>query len=212
MQYAVVAKEFEEAMADFLVEVGKAKAISEQAKQSQKELQVATDLQGQYEKVSLLFQGVSEVQQAVLINKIERLVSLGLRAVFEEEMTFIINMQTKADQMSATFRLRDETGLETDIMDAKGGGVAVLVGVLLQIVMLTLMRGRLAQVLFLDESFSHVSDVYIPRVSTLMHTLSNKLGLQVVMITHQPEFSEDADVVYRFAKKEGHTVATRVKG
>ena len=211
MDYATVAKELDEAMSDFLVEVGKAKAISEQAKQCQKDLQEAQDLQQRYERVSLLFQSISEQQQAVLIEKIERLVSLGLWAVFEEDMAFIIRMQSKADQMNASFRLRDSTGLETDIMTAKGGGVAVLVGVLLQIVMLALMRSRLAQVLFLDESFSHVSDEYIPKVAALMHTMATKLGLQIVLVTHQPEFQEDADLGYRFAKKDGHTIVTKVK-
>ncbi len=212
MEYTVVSKELEKAMNDFMIEVGKAKAISDQAKQGQKDLEQAQELHDRYEKVSILFQSISEQQQAVLIEKIERLVSLGLRAVFEEDMQFIIKMTPKADQMSANFRLRDGTGLETDIMTAKGGGVSVLVGVLLQIVMLTLMRNRLAPVLFLDESFSHVSDEYIPKVSALMRTLSSKLGMQIVMVTHQPEFQEDADAVYRFAKKDGHTVATKVKG
>jgi len=211
MEYSIVADEFEKVMNDFLMEVGKARAISDQAKQSQKDMEQAQGLHTKYELVSLLFQNISEQQQAVLIEKIERLVSLGLRSVFEEDMTFIIKMQSKADQMNASFRLRDATGLETDIMDAKGGGVAVLVGVLLQIVMLTLMRGRLAQVLFLDESFSHVSDEYVPRVAVLMNTLANKLGMQIVLVTHQPEFSEDADKVYRFAKKDGQTVVTKIK-
>lgn len=211
MEFVSLSSALDTAMSEFLVEVGKAKAISDQAKAAAKAAAEAKELQDRYEKVSLLFQSISEQQQAVLIEKIERLVSLGLRAVFEEDMTFIIRMQTKADQMTASFRLRDGTGLETDIMDAKGGGVAVLVGVLLQIVMLTLMRGRMAQVLFLDESFSHVSDEYIPKVAALMRTMSSKLGMQIVLVTHQPEFQEDADAVYRFSKKEGCTVVARMK-
>ena len=82
MEYSIVADEFEKVMNDFLMEVGKARAISDQAKQSQKDMEQAQGLHTKYELVSLLFQNISEQQQAVLIEKIERLVSLGLRSVF----------------------------------------------------------------------------------------------------------------------------------
>ena len=49
---------------------------------------------------------------------------------------------------------------------------------------------------FLDEAFSQVSDQYIPYLNQLLSGLKEAYGMIIVLITHDPRFSELADRTY----------------
>jgi len=192
-------------------EVGRAKAVAEAGKELAGKVEAGEALDVQLRQVSALFRSMSEERQTVLRTRIEGLVSLGLKAVFEEPFEFKINMVPKADQITANLTVLDSTGLETDILGARGGGVAAVVGVLLQLVMLTFLGERSAKLLFLDESFAHLSDEYVRRMAMLLKLLTEKLKLQVVLVTHQPEFMEFADKAYKFTAPKGITKVEELK-
>jgi len=192
-------------------DLGRAKQIAERGKELQAQFAELESLDITLRKVSALFRSMSEERQNVLRGKIERLVSLGLKAVFQEPFVFTIHMVSKADQITAQFVLLDKNGVEADILNSRGGGISAVVGALLQIVMLSFMRSRVDQVLFLDEALAHLSDEYVQRMGMLLKMLSQRLGIQVIMVTHQPEFMEFADVAYKLTAPKGSTVAERIK-
>ena len=49
----------------------------------------------------------------------------------------------------------------------------------------------------MDESLAQVSDEYIEPLGKLIQSLCKDLGMTVLLVTHQHEFQETADVVYR---------------
>jgi DNA repair exonuclease SbcCD ATPase subunit len=203
--------ELEREYTKYQQDLGRAKQIAERGKELQTQFMGLESLDITLRKVSALFRSMSEERQDVLRERIERLVSLGLKAVFQEPFVFYIKMVPKADQITAQFILLDGHGVEADVLNSRGGGISAVVGVLLQIVMLSFMRSRVDQVLFLDEALAHLSDEYTTRMGMLLKMLSKRLGIQVIMVTHQPEFMEFADITYKLTAPKGATIAERIK-
>jgi ABC-type lipoprotein export system ATPase subunit len=57
----------------------------------------------------------------------------------------------------------------------------------------------------LDETFAHVSSEYLEPMGQFLREVVDKTGVQIIMVTHQPELAEYADTVYRFSNKDGKT-------
>lgn len=141
--------------------------------------------------------------------RIADLITNGLQQVFEEDMEFSIEEKVQGDISVLDFKLTqrrpDGSLLVTDIMGAKGGGVVSIVGFLLRVIVILSIRPAILPVLFVDESFAHLSKDYVPRAAELLAELSKETGIQIVMITHEPEFARVADRVYVVSQHNGVT-------
>jgi len=97
---------------------------------------------------------------------------------------------------------------EGSSMDVYGGSVSTVQSTLLRIVVLT--RRSLRPLLLLDESLSAVAERYVPRVGNFLRTLSEKLNLDILVVTHNPTLVEQADVAYRIKKIKGSATFTKI--
>ena len=95
----------------------------------------------------------------------------------------------------------DGTVTEGSCMDAYGGSIATVESVLLRIVVLN--RRGLRPLLLLDESLSAVAEHYVPRVGKFLALLSERMGLDVLAVSHNPSLVEAATNAYRISKKDG---------
>jgi ABC-type lipoprotein export system ATPase subunit len=75
---------------------------------------------------------------------------------------------------------------------------------LLRIVVLT--RRGLRPLLLLDESLAAINEQYIPRVARFLSLLSDRLGLDILAVTHNPTLVEEADTAYRIQAQKGAAV------
>lgn len=167
-----------------------------------------------YEKAAHLLASIGEQRQADAQQRIENLVTLGLQTIFSEELSFHLVPGVRAKTPVVDFvvrsKLDDGSVVETDVMDARGGGLAAVVGFMLRLVILLLNHQKGDTVMFLDETFAHVSAEYLPRLISFIKELVERTGVQIVMVTHEDAFAEAADVVYRFTLKDGITQVTRM--
>ncbi len=164
------------------------------------------------EQTTGLLNSLSEERQTAAQSTIEELVTRGLQTIFDPSLSFIIVQGVKGNAASVEFLIQKvigDTVIETPVLEAQGGGLSATVGFLLRVVVL-LLRGEAAagQLLVLDESFAHVSDEYVPRVAAFLREVVDRTGIRIVMVTHQAEFTEYADKVYRFGQKDGITQVT----
>lgn len=144
---------------------------------------------------SATFDKLVEILTIESVGKVEQLVTHGLRTVFtDQDLSFRFEVSTKFREPWMEPRLIDN-GVEAPILDAFGGGPAVLVAFILRLVVIS--RMHLAPVVLLDEPFSMVSDKYLDRVGLLLRDLCRTLKLTILMVTHQPSFIEHADHAYR---------------
>lgn len=167
-----------------------------------------------HERAAHVLTAIGEQRQDDAQRRIEGLVTLGLQTIFSEELSFhlVTGVRAKTPVVDFVVRSRMDDGsiVETDVMDARGGGLAATVGFLLRLVILLLSHQRQETVLFLDETFAHVSAEYLPRLIEFLKELVSRTGVQIILVTHEEAFLEVATVVYRLSQKDGVTHAQRL--
>lgn len=180
----------------------RAKEVKEEIAQLQKEITLL-------DQSSIVLNSIGEERQLKAQDTIEQLVTRGLQQIFDDSLSFHIVQSVKAKSASVEFVVRttlaDGGVVDTPVMDARGGGLAATIGFLLRVVILLLKGQGKDNILILDETFAHVSDEYLEGVGEFLRELVDKTGIQIVMVTHQPVFSEYADAVYRFSTDNGKT-------
>ena len=161
------------------------------------------------DKACELLQAATEARRAELRDRVESLVTRGLRAVFDREdfdFRFKVSLQRSAFGMVPMLASRfGDADLEVGIVDGHGGGVADVTSFLLRVIVLSLARPKVSRLLVLDESFRHVSPEYLRGVAGLLRELNRTADVQFVLVTHKPELLDAADVVYRAELVEGET-------
>ena len=154
----------------------------------------------------------ADERQALVYRQIENTVTEGLRAVFLEDMRLEVSTKMVGSRPEVVFNIvsvNEEEELRTGIMDARGGGVAAIVGFLIQAV-LVLLTPNLRPIIFLDEAFKNVSAQFQAPLGEFIQELCARTGLQVVLVTHQPEITDYADSHYEFSQTKGKTKIKKV--
>jgi DNA repair exonuclease SbcCD ATPase subunit len=148
------------------------------------------------QKVSSLFKHLLDVLLDEKKKDIEQLVNYGLKTVIDDrDLRFHIDIEPKYSSIHTTFKTEEVGVSEGDVLKNFGGGVVNIESFLLRII--TLFQTNLSPYLFLDESFSHLSEEYIENCSLLLNNLCKKLGLTVLLITHKDLMLSYADKVYK---------------
>lgn len=162
------------------------------------------------ELANIFLTSIGEDRQFKAQESIEQLVTVGLRTIFDDSLSFHIIQKVSGKTATVEFVVRSSLPegrvVETSVLEARGGGLAAVIGFLLRLVVLLLQRDEAKdKVLVLDETFAHVSDEYVPALGEFLRQLKEKTGVQIIMVTHQSEFGEYADKVYRFSLDNGVT-------
>lgn len=165
-------------------------------------------------KVTALLNSIGEERQLAAQQSIEDLVTRGLRMIFDDSLSFHIVQSVKGKAQVVDFTVRTTIGesvVDTSVMDGRGGGLAAVIGFLLRLVVMLLDHShRDGSILVLDETFAHVSAEYLEPLGQFLREVVDRTGVQIVMVTHQPEFAEFADNVYNFSSVDGKTVVRDV--
>jgi len=174
------------------------------ARAGQKAQQDAARLRGDMElaaQVSALFTSIGEQAQQAAQQQVQEFVTRGLQVVFAENLSFHMVPSVKRGQVELQFVLRStygETVLETAVMEARGGGMAAVVGFILRLVVLLLTPGA-RRFLALDETFAMVSESYVPRLAEFLQEVTQKAGMQILLVTHSTGYGDAASQQYRLA-------------
>lgn len=148
------------------------------------------------EKVSSLFKHLLDSLLDEKKQEIQHLVTYGLKSVFtDQDLKFHINIEPKYGTISTSFKTEMVGVAEGDVLESFGGGIVNVESFLLRII--TLFQTKLGPFLFLDETFSNLSDEYVENCSSLLKNLCAKLGLTIFLITHNELMLSSADKVYK---------------
>lgn len=152
------------------------------------------------EEAQLFLQKVAQSTQEKLKFQLEDVVNLALESVFPGEYEFKILFNISRGKTEAELVFMDKrTGKPIDPTEASGGGVVDVVCFALRIACYALQQNT-DNVIILDESMKFVSKDLISRTGEILKTLSEKLNLQIIMVTHIPEFIDIADRVFTVKK------------
>lgn len=190
---------------EFDQRVGAARALAAAGKEAQQKAEEQKQIVIACEEATAFFNSFADERQQKVQSRIETLVTHGVQTIFGEDLTFHVVSEQKANRSEVHFTLKsalgDGTVVETSILDARGGGVAAVVGFLLRLVITLLRQDR--PLLVVDEGFAQVSETYLPAVGQFVRELVDQTGVQVLLVTHSEVFTEYADSVYRVTQKSG---------
>lgn len=165
------------------------------------------------EKIHAVITKYVQTYQESFLQHIEGVVTKGLQAIFEEPMVFRVEQIVTGKRLEVKFWLSTQFGvetLETSIMDSRGGGVGAVIGFLLRVSIILLMPKQ-RKILLLDETFAQLSAEYLPNLSEFIRQLVDQSDIQIIMVTHQEELAESADVCYHVSHNGYKTEVKEVK-
>lgn len=169
------------------------------------------------EKAMWLLQQYGEQQQKQITSHIESVVTKGLQAVFQNptlEFRLKYSETKKGDKKKlpeikmAVFYDYNGERVEGSLRSSFGGGLSVVAAVLLRIVVTLHMKHKINPVLILDEplrdlspsySTGDTSDGYRERMSDFLRVLCNETNVQLIVVSHEPEYGRVADIHHEFS-------------
>lgn len=166
------------------------------------------------EKVSELFRRLIDQEVVDNAKTAEGLLTEGLKAIFDDlDLSAKAQVDVQRGKVSVELLTvqTENDGSQTEGLstDAYGGSVTTVQSVLLRIVVLT--RRGMRPLLLLDESLAAIAESYVPRVGEFLSLLSDRLGLDVLAVTHNPALIEQAKTAYRINKKDGEATFSKIR-
>lgn len=163
------------------------------------------------EKAQILLQNVAQETQSKLKLQIEDIVNLALETCFPSEFEFHLDFKISRGKTEARFVYLSQTsGRETDPMCASGGGVVDIVSFALRIACFAIEDG-ISDTIILDEPFKFLSRDLREKSGLLLKTLSEKLNIQIIMVTHVNELEDCSDSIFMTKKDSDGISHTEIK-
>lgn len=180
----------------FLRNKGKKELLEKELKKSlSKKVDLNKILQS-IEKAQALIQVTAKETQQNIEFHVSDVVQLALDACFPGEYDFKVNFEIKRNRTEAGLDFFKKGQKISKLTDDSGGGVVAIGGDIgLRLAAWSL--GNTSPVLILDEPFARLSADLQPKAGEILRELSEKLGLQIIMITHNREsMTEIADKIF----------------
>jgi len=99
-------------------------------------------------------------------------------------------------------------GTAGDILRTSGGSSLDLAALIAQLVTICSWRGKIAQVLIVDESFSGINHEIMPSVIEFLKQICQAVGMQVILVSHNAADGDFADNAIRLRSEKGKAVVT----
>ncbi len=205
-------------VADLRSRLSKAEGLRDAAaRRVEKTKDEVRDLEGQEEVLDLvsnLFRTLIDNEVTENVQAVEKLLTEGLQTIFEDmDLQVKANVEVLRGKVSVELltvqKQADGTETEGTSLDAYGGSVSAVQSVLMRVIVL--LKRDLRPLLLLDESLGAVADHYVPNVGKFLSLLCDRLGMDVLAVTHNPTLVETADRAYRIRKKEGAATFREVR-
>ena len=155
-------------------------------------------------KVRALFQKASEMTQKQLEFHISGLVSTALAAIWDDPYEFKVEFIQRRGKTEADLWLI-RNGSKIKPIDASGGGVVDILSIALRMAFWSLTK-ETRPLLILDEPFKHLSSDLQSKASAMLRMISEKLKLQILMISHISELVANADKRIKIVSKDNNAV------
>lgn len=161
-----------------------------------------------------IVQEVALATQSKLKMSIEPIVTSALDIVFKEEAyEFVVDFEVKRGKTECSL-LFQRDGFKYDPISSSGFGAIDVAAFALRLALWNISRPTTNPIFFLDEPFKHLSEDLQESVMEMVRLLSEKLGIQVVLVSHNKETDvmEYSNKVFRVAKNDnGISKVTIVK-
>jgi DNA repair exonuclease SbcCD ATPase subunit len=160
------------------------------------------------EKLAIISQEVARQTMEGLKFHIESIVTAALHAVFLDPPSFTANFEKVRNQVECYLKFQYR-GREYDPIGSDGGGALDIASLALRLTYWSLKKNR--PTFILDEPFKYVSVDLQEKCAAMIKMLSEKMGVQIIMVSHLPNINITADKEYKVEMKGGKSIVKEVK-
>ena len=151
-------------------------------------------------KARALIQEIAQETQQEIEFHISNLVTLAISIVFpDDDIKFVTRFVQRRNKTECDL-LFEEDGNEYRPLDGSGYGAVDIAAFALRLALWSLNPS--SEVMILDEPFRDVSPDLQSRVGEMLKTLSDKLGIQIVMVSHAEDVNIQADKTFIIKKNK----------
>jgi len=160
------------------------------------------------EEAHAIIQKAAQVTQQSIEGQLGSVVTTALAAVFPDPYSFKVEFVSKRNTTECEFYF-ERNGNRTPPLSDSGFGAADIASVALKISYREMSKTR--PILFMDEPCKNLSKDYQTIAAGVFRGLCEKLGLQMVAITHIPDFRQAADQLFIVEKDWNTGVSKLIK-
>jgi len=145
-----------------------------------------------------IIQEVAQATQQELEFHISSLVTTAIESVNPKWPEFVVKIAIRRNRTECDLLFR-EHGVDQRPKDSSGGGVKDVASFALRIAYWSLKKNR--RTFILDEPFRNVDPTHQDKTSEMVKMLSDRLGVQIIMVSHQEDINVAANRTFYNSKK-----------
>lgn len=177
-------------------------SLTEEVKEKKRSLR-------QHEQAREVIREVGLRTQQELQYHISDITSLALEAVFDDPYELVAEFIQRRNKTECDL-LFQRNGQRVDPLSASGGGAVDVAAFALRIASWSMQRPRSRNTIILDEPMRFLSVDLQQRASQMIKQISEQLGLQFIIITHEPTLTSSADKTFEVTIKKGISKITEL--
>ncbi|HDY88855.1 MAG TPA: hypothetical protein ENH82_12185 [bacterium] len=158
----------------------------------------------QHEQAREIIREVGLKTQQQLSFHISDITSLALEAVFNDPYQLVVEFVQRRNKTECDLYF-ERDGKRVDPLSASGGGAVDVASFALRIASWSMQRPKSRSVMILDEPLRFLSGDHQEKASVMIKEISKKLGIQFIIVTHEPILTSYADKVFETKIKKGVT-------
>jgi DNA repair exonuclease SbcCD ATPase subunit len=162
-----------------------------------------------HEKAREIVREVGLKTQQQLQYHISEITSLALQAVFEDPYELVVEFVQRRNKTECDL-LFERDGDRIDPISASGGGAVDVAAFALRLAAWSMQNPKSRNVIILDEPLRFLSKDHQEQASQMIKELSDRLGLQFIIITHEDTLAQYADKTFRVGIRNGISNVTQL--
>jgi DNA repair exonuclease SbcCD ATPase subunit len=181
---------------------GKRDEVENTIKKLRKDIRENNRLLQNLTKAKEIIKLVGLETQKTLQFHISDIASLALESVFQDPYKLILEFVERRNKTECDI-LFERNGTTFDPLDSSGVGAVDVAAFALRIASWSMAVKRTRNTIILDEPMRFLSAEYQENASEMIKEISKKLGIQFIIITHEPTYASYADRTFTVTIKNG---------
>lgn len=182
-------------------ERGKRQQVLDDLQENRKELKRTERHLRFAEQAKEVLRSVGLETQKQLQYHISDITSMALEAVFENPYKLELDFVQRRNKTECDIYFTRD-GNRVNPLAASGGGAVDVASFALRIASWVLQYPKTRNTIILDEPMRFVSEDLKDKASQMIKEVSEKLGIQFIIVTHEPKLTAYADRVFEVSKRK----------
>lgn len=180
-------------------------ALDQQIAENDRKIQELENEEQLLELVANLIRQLIDIEVTDGVKAVEKLQSEGLAEIFyDQELSVRAEVEESRGRVAVTLltqRKQEDGSIVEGVVDQSfGGSVLTMQSIMMRITVI--FRRDMRPVLFLDETLGAVAERYVDRAGRFLSTLARRLGLDILLISHDEALVNAADHAYYVSYKD----------